>query len=141
MKNPYQILGVSRSATSDQIKKAYRELAKKYHPDANPQDAKAGIRFKEVTDAYTILGDEESRKKYDTGGKDSKQTKDQQKQQAKPPGSGPDLNSVDFSGGFESFFGFQPKSSEVNEEKLNKKKTKTDPLDVSDLFEKYMRMK
>lgn len=65
-KDYYKILGVSESASQDEIKKAYRELAKKYHPDKNPGNAKAAERFKEISEAYSILGDEKKRKEYDT---------------------------------------------------------------------------
>lgn len=61
----YQVLGVSESASADDIKKAYRKLAKKYHPDANRDDPQAAERFKEVGEAYAVLSDAEKRKKYD----------------------------------------------------------------------------
>ena len=61
----YEILGVARNAKEDEIKKAYRKLAKKYHPDANASDAKAAERFKEVSEANNVLGDAEKRKQYD----------------------------------------------------------------------------
>ena len=53
----YDVLGVSRSAGEDEIKKAYRKLAKKYHPDANPGDKTAEDKFKEVNEAYEVLSD------------------------------------------------------------------------------------
>ena len=64
----YEVLGVSRNADDAQIKKAYRKLAKKYHPDTNAGDANAEQKFKEVTEAYTVLSDKEKRKLYDQFG-------------------------------------------------------------------------
>ncbi|MBD0291690.1 MAG: DnaJ domain-containing protein, partial [Thermoleophilia bacterium] len=63
----YDILGVSKSASQDEIKKAYRKLARQYHPDRNPDDASAEERFKEIQTAYDVLGDSEKRKQYDEG--------------------------------------------------------------------------
>lgn len=64
----YRVLGVDKTATSDAIKKAYRKLAKKYHPDANDNNPQAEAKFKEVQEAYDILSDEEKRKLYDQFG-------------------------------------------------------------------------
>jgi DnaJ-class molecular chaperone len=61
----YSILGVKRSASEREIKQAYRRLARQYHPDVNPGDATAEQRFKEISEAYTVLGNAEQRKKYD----------------------------------------------------------------------------
>ena len=67
-KDYYKILGVSKTASQDEIKKAYRKLARKYHPDKNPGDKTAEEKFKEISEAYEVLGNPENRKKYDEVG-------------------------------------------------------------------------
>ena len=64
----YEVLGVSKGASEDEIKKAYRVLAKKYHPDMNPDDASAAEKFKEASEAYAVLSDPEKRRQYDQFG-------------------------------------------------------------------------
>ena len=64
-KDFYKILGVKKDASADEIKKAYRTLARKHHPDKNPDNAAAEARFKEVSEAYDVLSDPTSRKEYD----------------------------------------------------------------------------
>lgn len=104
-KDYYDILGVSRSATQDEIKKAYRKLAVKYHPDKNPGDKEAEDKFKEVSEAYEVLGDEDKRKQYDQFGHDAFTNKQG------APGGGPagdpfDIFSQVFGGSmFDEFFG------------------------------------
>jgi len=67
MTDPYEVLGVSKTASADDIQKAYRRLAKKLHPDLNPGDKSAEEKFKEVSAAYDLLGDAEKRGRYDRG--------------------------------------------------------------------------
>ncbi|HEY2507242.1 MAG TPA: molecular chaperone DnaJ [Streptosporangiaceae bacterium] len=64
-KDYYKTLGVTKGASADEIKKSYRKLARKYHPDANEGDARAEARFKDISEAYTVLSDEKRRKEYD----------------------------------------------------------------------------
>jgi curved DNA-binding protein len=66
----YRVLGINRSATEQEIKQAYRKLARKYHPDVNPGDTRAEARFKEINEAYEVLSDKEKRAKYDRFGHD-----------------------------------------------------------------------
>ena len=67
MRDPYEVLGVKKSASAAEIKSAYRRLAKKHHPDANKNDAKAAARFAELNTANEIIGDEDKRKQFDAG--------------------------------------------------------------------------
>jgi len=67
MKDPYEILGVARTASADDLQKAYRKLAKKLHPDLNPGNAEAEEKFKEVAGAYDLVGDAEKRRRFDSG--------------------------------------------------------------------------
>lgn len=81
-KDYYQILGVPKNAPEKDIKSAYRKLARKWHPDANPNDPKAAEeRFKEISEAYEVLGDPEKRRKYDMLGSDWQQAAQQAEQQ------------------------------------------------------------
>lgn len=71
MADPYQVLGMSREAAQDDIRKAYRRLAKKNHPDLNLGDTAAEARFKDIASAYDIIGDEKKRARFDNGEIDS----------------------------------------------------------------------
>src|SRR5918998_3462761 len=68
VKDPYSVLGVDKKAPQEDIKKAYRKLARTHHPDRNPDDKGAEERFKEIQQAYAMVGDPEKRKQYDSGG-------------------------------------------------------------------------
>ena len=92
----YEVLGISKDADDAAIKKAYRALAKKYHPDANPGDKEAEAKFKEASEAYAVLSDAEKRKKYDQFGHAAFDG---------AGGGGFDFNSADFQDIFSDLFG------------------------------------
>lgn len=98
-KDYYAILGLSKTATADEIKKAYRKLARKYHPDLNPGDQAAETRFKEINEAYEVLSDPQNRKKYDQFGQYWNQAGKAGGSAGWPPGGGTtvDFNNFDFS--------------------------------------------
>lgn len=113
----YNILGIDKSATEADIKKAYRKHARKYHPDVNPDDKQAEHKFKEVNEANEVLSDPEKRKKYDKYGKDWKHAdqfeqagasggRQQRGQRSSGAGfSGGNYGGADYSDFFESMFG------------------------------------
>jgi curved DNA-binding protein CbpA len=67
MSDPYTVLGVNRTASDEEIRKAFRKLAKKHHPDLNPGDKAAEAKFKEISQANEILSDKEKRRRFDAG--------------------------------------------------------------------------
>lgn len=145
MKNLYEVLQVSVDADIKEIKKSYKKLAKKYHPDLNPNNKEYEEKFKEISNAYEILSDETKRSKYNREFKNKnnnesnfygeKENKNRTKQNSYK------TTNIDFeniSKEFESFFGFNPKSKNIN--KNFNKKTKS-PIDTSDMFESFFKSK
>src|SRR5215218_7644334 len=111
----YEILGVNKNASTDDIKKAYRKLARKHHPDLNPNDKEAHKKFQQINEANEVLSDPEKRKKYDKYGKDwehGEAFENARAQQGQYRDSGADrfqgdFGNTDFSDFFESMFGPQ----------------------------------
>ena len=92
-KDYYQALGVERNATEEQIRKAYRKLARKLHPDVNPNNPEAEERFKEINEAYEVLSDQAKRKLYDRYGEEWRRYQEAgftgEEPQGRPPGGAP----------------------------------------------------
>ena len=137
--NYYQILGLQRDVSQEEIKKAYRRIAKQYHPDSNPGNREAEKKFKEASEAYEVLSNEEKRKNYD-----HKLTPEWNK--PKPTKTAENKTTVKqpfpfFSTeeSFEHFFGFCPLDNKTDSGKNRKtSNTKTNPLDTTEMFERYM---
>ena len=94
----YELLGVDRGASADDLKRAYRKLARQYHPDANPNDQEAEAKFKEISEAYAVLSDESARARYDQFGHEG----------LRSGGMGGDPFNFDLNDIFENFFGGNP---------------------------------
>lgn len=156
--NYYEILGVERNVSPKDLKKAYKKLARKWHPDLNKDNLKvAEEKMREINVAYDTLSDEVKRLDYDKKIDSQSQTQGQRKSERTTSTQGQKKTSsrtsttsgkVDFENihsSFESFFGFNPKTHEVsNEDKLNtfaKDRRKKNPLDTTDFFEKFMGFK
>ena len=107
----YKTLGINKNATEADIKKAYRKLARKYHPDVNPNDKDAERKFKEINEANEVLSNSDNRKKYDSYGKDWKHAEEFEKakksrsgQQSYQRTTGERFSEEDFSDFFGSMF-------------------------------------
>lgn len=98
----YKILGLNKNATDDEIRKAYRKLARKHHPDLNPNDKDAHIKFQQINEANEVLSDPEKRKKYDEYGENWKHAEqfEQARQQQQQYGNRPRPSQEDFTGEF-----------------------------------------
>ena len=143
----YKILGVSETSSKDEIKKAFRSLAKKYHPDRNGNDENAIKKFQEVNEAYEVLSNEDSKKSYDEkktnfknahkkkneNSKNNKTDNDFSEKTRSKKESMEDLNQY-----FANFFGFDPTSNNINKDKLKKQ---DNPIDTSNMFESFFKMK
>ena len=150
MKNYYKILEVSSTATQDEIKKSFRSLAKKYHPDRNKDNEEALRKFQDISEAYEVIGKEDSRKKYDeklnsNARKNNftkrEEAKKEQKGASKEKGTSANAKKAsieNLNSYFESFFGFSANSNDINQDKLKKNKN---PIDVSNMFDSYFNMK
>lgn len=114
-KDYYKVLGVSKESSQAEIKKAYKKLARKYHPDVNPNNKDAETRFKEINEAYQVIGKEENRKKYDQFGQDWKHADEINRARSHAGGQGYQQyqytgnpgGEQDFADFFESIFGAQ----------------------------------
>ncbi len=115
----YKILEVPKTASESEIKSAFRKLAKKYHPDLNPDDKEAEAKFKEMNEAYQVLSNPEKRKKYDQYGKDWEHADEFEKAKQQRQYQGSEFNggeefSGDFSDFFSSMFGGEGRGRQTN---------------------------
>mgnify|MGYP001424719703 CR=1 FL=1 len=101
----YQVLGLDKTATQKDIKNAYRKLARKFHPDLNPNNPEAKLNFQKINEANTVLSDETKRKKYDQYGKDWEHAHEFENQKQQSSNSANGNSASDFSAFFESMFG------------------------------------
>ena len=130
----YETLEVSRNATQDDIKKSYRVLAKKFHPDVNTGDKKAEIRFKEIGEAYGVLSDDTKKAEYDNRRlkEQTSQSNTNMRSQNRETTNGAEFfnhnNSVN---NFEDFFGFNPKGSSFK----GGEDSKVKPMKTQDAFD------
>lgn len=134
----YKILGVSEQAEEEQIKQAYRRLAKKYHPDLNPNNPEAEEKFKNVVEAYETLGDADKRKEYDLK---RKKTGTDRKHESTASAKAPGRNMADFTKDMEKYFGFSFAGGQAEQQKTSMDDKKRNPLDVTEMFEAFMKVK
>ena len=100
----YSVLGLQKNATPDEIKKAYRKLAKQFHPDANPDDVGAKKKFQQINEANEVLSDPENRKKFDKYGKDWQHSEAYEQQARQQQQYGQQFGGFENEGGFSDFF-------------------------------------
>lgn len=143
----YKILGIPKTATIKEIKDAYRKLARKYHPDLNPNDKNAKASFQQINEAHEVLSDPEKRKKYDQYGKDwqhaaqyesAQHSQGQASSQREHSYSGFD-NDSDFSDFFETLFGSRRSGGNQNVKFRGEDYTAELSLDLLDAYETHAR--
>lgn len=143
----YKILGVAKNASEADIKKAYRKLARKYHPDLNPNSKEAEKKFKEINEANEVLSHKENRKKYDKYGKDwehaehfEKAEKQQHYQQSRQQGSSSGFDESDYSDFFESMFGGRSSRRSANSVKFRGQDYHAElQLNLTDVYKTHKR--
>ncbi|MBO5056005.1 MAG: J domain-containing protein [Lachnospiraceae bacterium] len=133
----YKILGIEQQADEEQIKQAYRKLAKKYHPDLNPDNPEAEEKFKNIVEAYETLGDAAKRKEYDLK---RKKTGIKGGAGEKKAAKAPDFDIGNFTRDMEKYFGFSFSGGDADVQGQSAK-GKKNPLDVTDMFEAFMKVK
>ena len=141
----YKILGVTKSATEAEIKKAYRKLARKYHPDLNPDDKAAEKKFKEINEANEVLSNSENRKKYDQHGEHWQQAEayekaKQQQYQGSYQGASGGHSEEDFSDFFENMFGGRSSQGSGRQVKFRGQDFNAElQLDLKDVYATHKR--
>jgi curved DNA-binding protein len=139
MQTYYEILGIGRDASQDEMKKAFRQLARQYHPDVNPGNPAAEAKFKIINEAYNTLSDPSLKAIYDAklesgqidqASRDIKIVKSQAGYQP--------FNFANSDRSFENFFGFNPKT---NEPSSLKKEQRKNPIEATDFLAKYFQAK
>ena len=133
MKNYYEILEVDRNASDEEIKKSFKTLAKKYHPDQNQGNPNCEQKFKEINEAYNTLSDKDKKSEYDKkffGQSFNQKSEKENKKKNKNMSSADFFHTQDI---FESFFGFNPKNGETNFSGVNKD---VKPMKTNEAFEK-----
>lgn len=137
----YKVLGVTEQADDEQIKQAYRKQAKKYHPDLNPGNEETEEKFKDVVEAYEVLGDAAKRKEYDVKRKTtdgcsynaSNVERDENTVKS-------DINIANFARDVEKYFGFSFSRTQKESRGKNGSGNRKNPLDVTEMFEAFMKI-
>ncbi len=148
----YKILEVPKEADEEQIKQAYRRKAKKYHPDLNPGDLKAEARFKDIVEAYEVLGDADKRREYDlkqAKAANRNRTTDQNSAKDRKSDFAPHMDFGAFTKDMEKYFGFsftagaspQGQGSAQSRQNAGSNNGKKNPLDMTEMFEAFMKIK